>query len=532
MGHWGEPSRGSAARCILGALALALGWAACSLGNISSDGCEDDAQCAAAFGLGSTCDDGFCGEAGTCVTGHDCRARYGGGACVGGLCSASLPPDPDGVCTAFEPDDLAGRPLGGAGAPVIVGAMFGLDDSSNDRRAKAVRLAAREINATGLGEGRPIGVVFCDVGGPNNALQGDERRQRVRAVTDYLAGTLGVPYVVGPNTSTDSLTAINHVVAQRYPTVLISPAATSPALTTEPDRLDSSDPHGLLWRTSPSDVVQGRVLATDVIGLYPTVEPTIDLLAVVYLDDSYGLGLANEIQLAWGVERTSLFPFGAGVDWDELVAAIELQGPHAIVMVAIDPADTLGFIQAMAGAPVLSTSNLYLTDGSKDEAQLLDPSLETEVRDILFNQVVGTAPAAPSGAEYNLFRAAYEKEFSADPSGFSFVANAYDAAYVGAAGVVYAASVDPLYDGRTVAAGLARLTTGATVALGPGGWGAIKSALTSEPRTVDVVGVSGPLDFDPIVGEAPAPIEVWRPSDDPALCDGTPPCFARVTVLE
>jgi ABC-type branched-subunit amino acid transport system substrate-binding protein len=405
-------------------------------------------------------------------------------------------------------------------------------DSADPQLAKAAQLAVREIDSSGLGDGRPLAMVICDLGGANNSLEGDARRERIRSVVDYLGGTLGVPFVVGPTTSSDSLTAITHVVASRYPTVLISPAATSPVLTTEPDRLDPTDPHGLFWRTAPSDVLQGQLLGTDVIGLYPIAEPTLDEIAVIYIDDAYGAGLANVLQTAWGVDRTELVPFDSGVDWDQLAATVDAKQPHALVMVAIDSAQTVGFIRAMAAVPGLATKYLYLTDGSKDETRLLDPLLEPEVKDIIFNLVVGTGPAAPSGASYNLFRAAYQKEFSVDPSAFAFIANAYDAAYVGAAGLVYAASTDPLYDGRTVAAGLSRLVAGPTVSLGPGDWGAIKSGLTTEPRMVDVVGISGDLDFDPIVGEAPAPIEVWQPSTSSTLCDGAPPCFVRLAVLE
>jgi hypothetical protein len=34
--------------------------AACSLGNVHRDDCTSDAECAAAFGVGSTCSIGFC----------------------------------------------------------------------------------------------------------------------------------------------------------------------------------------------------------------------------------------------------------------------------------------------------------------------------------------------------------------------------------------------------------------------------------------------------------------------------------------
>lgn len=505
---------------------------ACSLSNISADDCEDDRVCEETFGLGSSCEAGYCTEPAGCATGHDCRRSFGGGACVEGVCTIALPEGPSKACQLLEPSDLGARDLIGPDAPLLAGGLFALEDSADPQLAKAVQLAVREIGQSGLGDGRPLGLVFCDVGGPGNDLSGSDRRDRVQAAVDHLAGSLGVPFIVGPATSNDSLVALGRVLAQQYPTAIISPSATSPVLSSEPDRLSPSDPFGLFWRTAPSDVVQGKKLAGEVVGAYPISDPTIDRVAVIYLSDAYGEGLASVFQSSWGVGRTDLFPFDEGVDWDLLAASVETHFPDAMVMVAVDAADAISFIRAMTFAPGLAEKYLYLTDGSKDEAQLLNTALEVEVQNIIFNQVVGTAPATPSGPDFNLFRAAYENAFGLDPTGFSFVANAYDAAYVGAAGLVYAAETDARFDGRDVAAGLSRLVTGQVLSLGPSGWGAIKSALTTEPRTVDVVGVSGDLDFDPVVGEAAAPIEVWQPTTIGSLCAGAPPCFTRLVVLE
>ena len=73
-----------AAGALLGSLGVLA--AGCSLGNLSHDDCTDDAQCGALFGLGSTCAEGFCSDAASCNTGHECRKAAGGGACVMGAC--------------------------------------------------------------------------------------------------------------------------------------------------------------------------------------------------------------------------------------------------------------------------------------------------------------------------------------------------------------------------------------------------------------------------------------------------------------
>ncbi len=511
----------------------AMAWAslaagACSLSNIPVADCEQDLRCEVAFGLGSTCKDGFCTEPPPCVTGHDCRGRYGGGACVDGSCVRQIPDDPLGACQRIEPANLGSLDLVGAEAPVLVGGMFALDDGQDPRIADAAALAFSEINeVSGLDDGRPVGFVACDVGGPGNVLSGPERQARVRVVVDYLAGTLGVPFVVGPVTSGDAVNAISYALSRDYPTAFISPSATSPALATEPDRLDPDDLFGLFWRTVPNDELQGAVLAREVVGTYPAPE-TINRVAVIYINDAYGEGLANVFQTSFGLAETDLFPFGADVDFSQVTAQVAATSPDAMVMIAIDARRTVSFIREMANQPTLADKTLFLTDGSKDEAALLDPALESAVTDILFAQVVGTAPATPEGPAYEVFSANYTNRFDVDPSGFTFLANAYDAAYLGAAGTVYAATTVPAYDGRHVVSGLARLIVGDRVEVGKTNWGTLKSSVTSGDRTVDVAGISGELDFDPLVGDAPGVIEVWQPTTT-GCAGGAPACFETIT---
>ncbi|MBW2454806.1 MAG: hypothetical protein JRI68_09855 [Deltaproteobacteria bacterium] len=506
----------------------------CMLTNINADECDSTAACVTAFGLGSSCSDGYCTDAGTCSTGHDCRRLYNGGACVEGRCVNELPADPVGACTLHEPADLAGKPLTGDGSPVIVGGMYRMDDSADGPMSQGGLLAIREINDVGrLNEGREIAMVVCDNGGTDNALLGDERQQRIQAVVDYLAGTLGVPYITGPVTSSDSLTTLNYMLAQGYPTVMISPSATSPQLTVEPDRLDpENDTYGLFWRTAPSDEFQGFILADRVVGQLPAVDPTLTHVAVVYIDDAYGLGLATVFSETWaGMSNTTdLFPFAEATDWPALATQVAAGTPDAVLMIAIEAERTINLVSAMAQIPALASQTLYLTDGSKDETWLLDPNLDAGVQTILFNQTIGTAPAAPSGTAFDVFAAAMQAEFSLDPRAFAFVANTYDAAYVGAFGVVYASQEGSNWDGRNVATGLARLHAGAgapTVSIGKNEWANAKGGLTTADKEIEITGISGGLDFDAAIGEAPAPIEVWQPS---ANC-GSGPCFAEIAVI-
>jgi len=97
---WGEVRRG---RALLGlAAALAIAAAACSLGNVSHDDCTGDAQCSAAFGAGSRCDQGFCSPAtspGCQKTGADGRACFG---CAPKTAGDFLNACSDATCSPFD----------------------------------------------------------------------------------------------------------------------------------------------------------------------------------------------------------------------------------------------------------------------------------------------------------------------------------------------------------------------------------------------------------------------------------------------
>jgi len=504
----------------------------CSLGNISADACQSHDDCLQAYGYGSACIDGYCGEPTHCTTGHDCRRAHGGGACVDGLCVDEIPPDPSGSCTVFEPEGLPGTKLIGDGAPIVIGGMFIFEVDFAPPIQQATSLAVREINkAGGLIEGQPLSMVICDNGGPMNGLEGDARTQKIHDVVDYLAGTLGVPLIIGPLTSGDTQQTIQYMISQGYPTAMVSPSATSPSLTDEPDRLDPSDPHGLFWRTPPPDSYQGQVLALNVAGKYPTENMFLTTVAAVYRDDAYGLGLANAFQVGFpGTTQLVRFDVGAPLE----PAAVQAAGvnPDAVLFIDIGGDRAVSFMEAMAAQPSLQGKPLYLADGSKN-ASIIDLMLPTEVQNIVFTDAVGTVTAPPEGPLFNLFQSSFITEFGTDPAENAFTANGYDAVFVGAAGLVYASQFGFDYDGRDVADGMSRLVGGpGPIEIGQVQWPTVKNGLTSGDRMIDIVGISGPLDFDVETGEAPAAIEVWKPSTDPADCGTAPSCFARLEIVE
>lgn len=491
-------------------MVFALGATApgCALSNIAQDDCGSNAECEAAFGLGSACAEGYCSAPKACVTGHDCRRMFGGGACVQGGCVAALPRDP--TCSIMEPPDLLEKSAVGDGSHVILGGIFSLEAEFDEAQTKAVRLAVREVNRTGgTINGRPLGVIFCDNGGPDNSVEGDARKALNEHAMDYLAGTLGVPALVGPLRSSDSLTLISRALAKRYPTVIISPSATSPALTKQPDKLDPADKFGLFWRTCPSDELQGSVLATNVI-------PQGQKVAVIYLQDAYGEGLSTVFKEKYEAGSDPMmpstvvtFPFDASTDRVALASSVASAQPQAVLIISVQAVDSIGILTEIAKTPVGGGAvKFYFTDGSKDDTKLLDPALPQGVKDLI-QQSRGTAPARPSGPNFELFKTNLQKDFMLSADAYAFLAQSYDAGYVGAYGIAFASRTGTDYDGRQVAEGLANLSSGTMINISPTEWPAGKSELSSGPLKINLVGTSGELDFNASTGEAPGPIEIW-----------------------
>ena len=116
----------------------------------------------------------------------------------------------------------------------------------------------------------------------------------------------------------------------------------------------------------------------------------------------------------------------------------------------------LSIIQAMNASPI-TQKPFFFTDGSKDTDLLAD---QTAWIKTLLLAAHGTAPATGAGADYMPFAADLKTAFNVDPSAFSFLAQAYDATYVGALGTVFASRSGTSYTGIDVGVGMTHLNSG------------------------------------------------------------------------
>jgi branched-chain amino acid transport system substrate-binding protein len=128
---------------------------------------------------------------------------------------------------------------------------------------------------------------------------------------------------------------------------------------------------------------------------------------------------------------------------------------------------------------------------------------------MLLANAKGTAPASPSGMIYDDFAQAIKNTLGVDANANSFLAHAYDATYVGGFGVAYASQKGNAWDGLDVAEGMSHLSAGQEVDLtGVDAWITGTGVLAKDGQ-INIVGTSGPLDFDASLGEAPGPVEIW-----------------------
>jgi branched-chain amino acid transport system substrate-binding protein len=489
---------------ILGVARVAIG---CSLGNVTQDDCKDDAACVAAFGLGSTCDEGYCTAATACTVNADCRAALGPlTICDGGTCTRSTI---DERCTLSEPAELLeGLSAGTPGDVLLLGVMLRADGGNQSARTAAIRLAVREMNEAGGVLGRKLGAVVCNTDGA------DVAPTIIDELVIHLGDVIGTPVIVGPAETAEVISAINAVLASPAPIALISPSATGVQLEGQTDRFAPEDPVGLVWRTAPSDALQAEVMAAQIAAtLADAGEVTV---SVLFQADAYGQGFERELRERLGdvapditVRSEGFAPDDvAGTIGDAIERAAE-EEPAAVVVLAGRAQRTVDVLKRAHDEALLRTLPFFLSDGAKDKAVLLDSG--DEGVDAILATAIGTAPYNPDEGS---FFDALRSDFDIEASQFGFVAHAYDAAYIAGFGLAHASREGGRLDGAQVAIGLSHLSSGEAAAIGPSSFSRVVDAMLTADGTVNVSGESGPLDFDSASGDAPGPIEVWRVDGD------------------
>ncbi len=222
-------------------------------------------------------------------------------------------------------------------------------------------LAVEDINAAG-------GVLGADVI-LEQGDSGDTTTDTANLEVDRLLAA-GSDAIMGAASSAVSKTVIDKITGSC--TIQFSPANTSPDFTTYDD-------NGLYFRTAPSDLLQGRVLANVVL------EDGAETASVLYRQESYGIGLAESFQENFTANGGVIDEFLAyAVDTESFDAEVD-----ALVEAGSDATIVIGFAES---ASILTTMNergigpadvaVYGTDGNIGGigAELADPSIIAGMR--------------------------------------------------------------------------------------------------------------------------------------------------------
>jgi branched-chain amino acid transport system substrate-binding protein len=227
---------------------------------------------------------------------------------------------------------------------VKVGILIGFTgpiESLTPDMAAAAELAMKEVSDSGkfLGGSTMVGVRADSTCG--DAAAGTAAAERL-ITSDAVKGIVGgdCSGVTG---------AVLQNVARPNGMVMISPSATSPALSTAED-------DGLFFRTAPSDAREGEVMA-DIL-----VEKGVKSIALTYTNNDYGKGLAEAIATSFtakgGVVTINTAHEDGKADYAAEVAALASAGGDLLVVAGYLDQGGKGIIQASLDTGAFATFGL------------------------------------------------------------------------------------------------------------------------------------------------------------------------------
>ncbi|MEO9324618.1 ABC transporter substrate-binding protein [Nocardioides sp. C4-1] len=291
-----------------------------------------------------------------------------------------------------------------------------------------VDLAVKEINDAGGVLGNPVEHVRGDSGDADSGIAPAESTKLIEAGSDV---------IVGAASSGVSMTVVNQIMDAGV--VMYSPANTSTDFDTgafaEPD---------LYFRTAPSDILQGAVMANLLVQDGRT------NVTIMARQDAYGETLAQQIQEnleAQGAAVSATVFYGENAQsFDSQVAEVADAGGDALVLVGFEETATIvpQLITAGAGPKDIPT---YFVDGNTaDYSSASDPNLPEGT----LTGVKGTIPGADTGGEFQ------DRLLEIDPelTSFAYAAESYDAVITSALAAI-AAGDD---SGEAIAAALVDVT--------------------------------------------------------------------------
>jgi len=230
---------------------------------------------------------------------------------------------------------------------VKIGVMLGFTgptESMAPPMANGAELAIKEVSESGK---------FMD-GSTVVPVRGDSTcidAAAAATAAERLITSEGVAGIVGGLCSGATTAALNNVAIPNG-VVMVSPSATSPALSTLPD-------NDLFFRTAPSDARQGEIVRDIIMG------KGINEIALTYTNNDYGKGLADSIQRnfeeAGGTVTISVPHEDGKGDYSAEVGSMASAGGEMLVVAGYLDQGGKGIIEASLDSGAFDT--FYLPDG-------------------------------------------------------------------------------------------------------------------------------------------------------------------------
>lgn len=297
---------------------------------------------------------------------------------------------------------LGSSALADVDGDIKIGIILGFTgpiESLTPAMGDAAELAIKEASASGkLLDGKTVGSIRADSTCVDAAA--------ASAAAERLITSDKVAAIMGADCS-GVTTAIANNVAVPNGVVMVSPSATSPALTTIEDK-------GFFFRTAPSDARQGEVLS-DILS-----SRGIENVAVTYTNNDYGKGLSDSFEAAFtkaGGTVEVVTPHEDGkADYSAEVATLSASGAEHLAVFGYLDQGGKGIIQASLDTDAFSS--FILADG------MIGESLIEAIGDDL-NGTIGSLPGNESEGAAKFKEAAEAAGISGDGP---FTGESYDAA--------------------------------------------------------------------------------------------------------
>lgn len=448
--------------------------------------CDTDADCSRGI-----CAEGICQVELSCTQRADCLDFDKSAYCLSGQCATIDTERCGRLGEVFRTDP--------DGVIIPIGALMpltGANQVKGEAASDGAELALRQINASGGSTGGKFGLVVCDTGYAS---------KRAVEQANYLHEELGVQSLLGAISSAETLAVVDQVATPNQ-LLMISPASTSPGL---------SRRSNYFWRTIPSDAEQAPVMA-DLLA-----KRGVERALLLYggESDPYGNGFFNALTFYWA-ENPALKPKQLDIltfDTSNPTANVTTIGqthlsattaskPQAIILIgSLSSSDIIAELEAqfIQKLPEADRPLWVLPEAMRDRTLLEKSGIKPA-----YSRIIGTSPLRTETPIFATYETLLKVTFDREARDYQFPDKAYDAAFLLA--LTYGAQPDPLRaTGSSLNKTMGHISSeGPTSNLLGNQYSSIAGALR-DGQMVNVVGVSGELDFNDAQEVSDAEITTW-----------------------